>query len=128
MFVYAPDTRIKVHPIRIAACDWPSVIGEMDHQPLPTQHGNTIAPTGKAFKIVMCTVGPWKDSVMDEEYRDALRTVGNVSGALPPPLSQLPFEPCNALACSCFDGSFSDFRRLDFWWADTLILVGFGDR
>jgi hypothetical protein len=71
MFVYAPDTRIKVHPVRIAAGDWTSVIGEMEgtfSKPMPTPDGKTIAPTGKAFKIVMCTVGHWKDGVMDEEY------------------------------------------------------------
>jgi hypothetical protein len=71
MFVYAPDTRIKVHPVRIAAGDWTSVIGEMDGtftKPMPTKEGKNIAPTGKAFKITMCTVGHWKDGVMDEEY------------------------------------------------------------
>ena len=71
MFVYAPDTHIKVHPVRIAAGDWTSVIGEMEgtfSKPMPTQDGKTIAPTGKAFKIAMCTVGHWKDGVMDEEY------------------------------------------------------------
>jgi hypothetical protein len=71
MFVYAPDTRIKVHPVRIAAGDWTSVIGEMEGtftEPMPTQDGKTIAPTGKAFKITMCTVGHWKEGVMDEEY------------------------------------------------------------
>src|SRR5438105_14233467 len=71
MFVYAPDTRIKVHPVRIAGGDWTSVIGEMEgtfSKPMPTQDGKTIAPTGKAFKIAMCTVGHWKNGVMDEEY------------------------------------------------------------
>ena len=71
MFVYAPDTRIKVHPVRIAAGDWTSVIGVMEGsfgKPMPTQDGKTIAPTGKAFKIEMCTVGHWKQGVMDEEY------------------------------------------------------------
>lgn len=35
---------------------------------MPTANGASIAPTGKAFKIAMCTVGHWKDGVMDEEY------------------------------------------------------------
>ena len=30
MFVYAPDTRIKTHPVRIAAGEWTSVIGVME--------------------------------------------------------------------------------------------------
>lgn len=71
MFVYAPDTRIKVHPVRIASGEWTSVIGEMEGtftKPMPAEGGKTIAPTGKAFKLKMCTVGHWKDGVMDEEY------------------------------------------------------------
>jgi len=71
MFVYAPDTRIKVHPIKIGTGDWTSVVGEMEGtftQPMTGADGKMIPPTGKAFKIVMCTVGHWKDGVMDEEY------------------------------------------------------------
>jgi hypothetical protein len=71
MFVYAPDTRIKVHPVKVASGDWTSVIGEMEGtftRPMPTGNGKSMAPTGKAFKIRMCTVGHWKDGVMDEEY------------------------------------------------------------
>jgi len=71
MFVYAPDTRIKVHPVRIASGDWTSVIGVMEGtftKPMPTSDGKSVAPTGKAFKLPMCTVGHWKDGVMDEEY------------------------------------------------------------
>jgi SnoaL-like polyketide cyclase len=71
MFVYAPDTRIKVHPVKIAQGDWTSVIGIMEGtftHPMPTPDGKTIAPTGKSFKITMCTVGHWKNGVIDEEY------------------------------------------------------------
>jgi hypothetical protein len=71
MFVYAPNTRIKVHPVKIGTGDWTSVIGEMEgtfSQPMPISDGKMIPATGKAFKIVMCTVGHWKDGVMDEEY------------------------------------------------------------
>ena len=71
MFVYAPDTRIQEHPIRIASGEWTSVIGVMEGtftNPMPIGDGKTIPPTGKAFKLVMCTVGHWKDGVMDEEY------------------------------------------------------------
>ena len=51
--------------------EWTSVIGVMEGtftQPMPTVDGSTIAPTGKAFKITMCTVGHWTHGVMDEEY------------------------------------------------------------
>ena len=71
MFVYAPDTRINEHPVKIASGEWTSVIGVMEGtftKPMPTGDGKSIPPTGKAFKLVMCTVGHWKDGVMDEEY------------------------------------------------------------
>jgi hypothetical protein len=71
MFVYAPDTRIQVHPVKFGSGEWTSVIGEMEGtftKPMPVGGGKTIPPTGKSFKIVMCTVGHWKDGVMDEEY------------------------------------------------------------
>lgn len=71
MFVYAPDTRIQVHPIKIASGEWTSVIGVMEGtftEPMPLPDGSSIPPTGKSFKLTMCTVGHWKDGVMDEEY------------------------------------------------------------
>jgi hypothetical protein len=71
MFVYAPDTRIKIHPVKIASGEWTSVIGVMEGtftQPMPIGDGKVIQPTGKPFKLTMCTVGHWKDGVMDEEY------------------------------------------------------------
>jgi len=71
LFVYAPDTRIRVHSVKFGSGEWTSVIGEMEGtftQPMPGPNGHTIRPTGKAFKITMCTVGHWKNGVMDEEY------------------------------------------------------------
>ena len=71
MFVYAPDTRIKTHPVKIASGEWTSVIGVMEGtftKPMAIGDGKTIAPTGKAFKLTMCTVGHWKNGVMTEEY------------------------------------------------------------
>ncbi len=71
MFVYAPDTRIQVHAVKFGAGDWTSVIGVMEGtftKPMPTGGGKMIPPTGKAFKLSMCTVGHWKDGRMDEEY------------------------------------------------------------
>jgi len=71
MFVYAPDTRIQVHPVKFGSGDWTSVIGVMEGtftKPMPAADGKVIPPTGKPFKIEMCTVGHWKDGVMDEEY------------------------------------------------------------
>jgi hypothetical protein len=71
MFVYAPDTRIKVHTVKFGSGEWTAVIGIMEGtftKPMPTPDGKTIAPTGKPYKITMCTVGHWKDGVMNEEY------------------------------------------------------------
>jgi hypothetical protein len=71
LFVYAPDTRILVHPIKFGSGEWTSVIGVMEGtftRPMPMGNGKMIRPTGKAFKINMCTVGHWKNGVMDEEY------------------------------------------------------------
>ena len=71
MFVYAPDTRIQEHPVRVAQGEWTSVIGIMEgtfSKPMPIGDGKFIPPTGKAYKIIMCTVGHWMNGAMDEEY------------------------------------------------------------
>lgn len=70
-FVFAPDTRIKEHPIRIASGEWTSVMGIMEGtftQPMPIGEGKTIPATGKPFKLTMVTIGHWKNGVMDEEW------------------------------------------------------------
>ena len=71
MFVYAPDTSIKVHPIKFGSGEYTSVIGVMTGtftKPMPIGDGKFIQPTGKQFSIPMCTVGHWKDGVMTEEW------------------------------------------------------------
>lgn len=71
MFVYAPDTRIREHPVKVGQGDWTAVIGYMEgtfSQPMPVGDGKTIPPTGKTFRIRMCTVGHWENGVMTEEY------------------------------------------------------------
>lgn len=71
MFVFAPDTKIKEHPVRFGSGDWTAVIGEMEgtfSQPMPIGDGKTIPPTGKKFKLSMATIGHWKDGKMIEEY------------------------------------------------------------
>lgn len=72
MFVYAPDTRISVHPIKIGSGNITAVTGIMEGtftKPMPIGNGKFIQPTGKSFKIPMCTVGIWKkDGTMSEEY------------------------------------------------------------
>jgi len=71
MFVYAPDTRIKIHPIRFGSGNMTCVTGVMKGTftlPMPIGDGKFIQPTGKTFSLPMCTVGIWKDGVMIEEY------------------------------------------------------------
>lgn len=71
MFVYAPDTKIKVHPVRFGSGNMTCVTGVMTgtfSQPMPIGDGKFIQPTGKTFSLPMCTVGIWKNGVMIEEY------------------------------------------------------------
>ncbi|MEZ4363989.1 MAG: ester cyclase [Kofleriaceae bacterium] len=71
MFVWAPDTRIEEHPVKLGQGEWTAVTGVMQgtfSQPMPTPSGAVIPPTGKSYKITMATIGHWKDGVMDEEY------------------------------------------------------------
>ena len=71
LFVYAPDTAIKVHPIKIGSGDFTAVTGFMTgtfSKPMPIGDGKFIQPTGKKFNVPMCTIGHWKDGVMIEEY------------------------------------------------------------
>jgi hypothetical protein len=53
MFVFAPDTRIKVHPIKIAQGNLTSVSGIIEGtftQPMPIGGGKTIPQTNKTFQ------------------------------------------------------------------------------
>ena len=71
MFVYAPNTNIKEHPVRFGSGNFTAVIGVMTgtfSKPMPIGNGQYIQPTGKSFKLPMCTIGIWKDGVMTEEY------------------------------------------------------------
>ncbi|TJZ59101.1 ester cyclase [Streptomyces piniterrae] len=71
-FVWAPDTRITEHPIRIAKDNLTSVTGVMQGtftRPMPDGKGGFIQPTSKKFSINMATVGIWnKHEVMEEEF------------------------------------------------------------
>ncbi|MBI4548840.1 MAG: ester cyclase [Ignavibacteriae bacterium] len=70
MFVFAPDTRVESHPIKFGSGDWTCVTGIFAGtftKPMPIGGGKTIPPTGKAFRLPMCTVAHWKDGKMIEE-------------------------------------------------------------
>jgi hypothetical protein len=72
MFVYAPDTQIKEHPIRIGNGSWTAVAGVMTGtftKPMPLADGTSIPPTGKKFSLPMATIGHWTEAgVMDREW------------------------------------------------------------
>jgi len=71
LFVYAPDTRIKEHPIRFGSGNYTLVTGVFEGtftKPMPIGNGKFIQPTGKVFKMPMATVGIWENGVMKEEH------------------------------------------------------------
>ncbi|PTT77827.1 polyketide cyclase [Pelomonas sp. HMWF004] len=71
LFVFAPDHKILDHPIRIASGNWTAVMGTMIGtftQPMAIGEGKVVAPTGKAFKLSMVTMGRWEGATMAEEW------------------------------------------------------------
>jgi hypothetical protein len=72
LFTYAPDTRIKEHPVKVGQGEWTAVYGIMEGtftKPMTTADGKVIQPNGKSFKLPMATISHWtKDGPMDEEY------------------------------------------------------------
>lgn len=54
MFVYAPDTQIKVHPIRIGSGDFTAVTGIMTgtfSKPMPIGAANLFSPQAKSIRF-----------------------------------------------------------------------------
>ena len=84
MFLYAPNTKINVHPIRFGTDEWTCVTGVMTgtfSHSMPAPGGKTIPPTGKSFNLTMATIGHWKGDTMDHEWlfwdnKEFLRQVG----------------------------------------------------
>jgi|GEM_PF-90554 len=72
MFTYAPDTRIKEHPIKFGQGEYTAVYGIMEGtftKPMTTPDGKTIQPTGKSFRLPMATIAHWtSEGKFDEEY------------------------------------------------------------
>jgi hypothetical protein len=74
MFTFAPDNRIKEHPVRFGTQDgeWTAVTGWLEGtftKPMALPDGKSIPPTGKAYRIPMATIGHWnKQGIMFEEY------------------------------------------------------------
>jgi hypothetical protein len=84
LFVFAPDTKIKVHPIKFGSGEWTCVTGIITgtfSQPMPAGNAKTIPPTGRAFTLNMATVGHWKNGKMIEESlfwdnQDLMKQIG----------------------------------------------------
>jgi hypothetical protein len=71
LFIHAPDTRIKEHPIKFGSGNYTLVTGVFEGtftKPMPSGNGKFIQPTGKAFKMPMATVGIWENGLMIEEH------------------------------------------------------------
>jgi hypothetical protein len=74
MFTFAPDNRILEHPVRFGTQDgeWTAVTGWLEGtftRPMVLADGTVIAPTGKAYRIPMATIGHWNEAgVMFEEF------------------------------------------------------------
>lgn len=74
MWTFAPDNRIVEHPVRFGTQDaeWTAVSGWLEGtftKPMVLPDGTTVAPTGKAYRIPMATLGHWnKQGIMFEEY------------------------------------------------------------
>jgi hypothetical protein len=65
------NQNVDRNTVKFGSGEWTSVIGVMEGtftKPMPTADGKTIPPTGKPYKITMCTVGHWTSGVMNEEY------------------------------------------------------------
>jgi hypothetical protein len=84
LFVFAPDIKIKVHPIRFGSGTFTAVSGVMTGtftRPMPTPDGKSIAPTGKRFALPMLTIGHWNGKTMDHEWlywdnQDFMKQIG----------------------------------------------------
>ena len=71
LFVHAPDTEIKLHPIRIGTDTWSATMGVMTGtftEPMATADGTEIEPTGNRFELPMATIAYWQDGRMVHEW------------------------------------------------------------
>ncbi len=72
MFTWAPDAKIREHPVKFGQGNWTVLIGVMEGsftKPMMMPGMKPVAPTGKHFKVPMATYSHWnKDGKMDLEY------------------------------------------------------------
>lgn len=71
LFVWAPDTRIQEHPIRIGDGEFTAVTGFMEGtftDPMPRGDGTFIEPTGQEYRLAMVTIAHWDNGTIREEW------------------------------------------------------------
>jgi len=72
LFVWAPDTRIESHYLRVVRDGLTAVAGVQQGtftRPMPDGRGGFIQPTGKKYAVNIATIGLWnKRGTMDEEF------------------------------------------------------------
>jgi hypothetical protein len=78
--VFAPDIKIKTHPIRFGSGTWTAVTGVMTGtftKPMPTPDGKSIVPTGKRFPASAGSSGGIsRRSVAADPAEEAIRGLG----------------------------------------------------
>lgn len=70
-FAYAPDTKIKVHPIKFGSGNWTAATGIMIgtfSKPMSLANGSIIQPTGKPFNVTLATIAKWNNGRITEEH------------------------------------------------------------
>ena len=72
LIVHAQDIRVRAHRAQFGSRDWTCFIVDLAGtfaRPMLSTHRSKVSPTGKAFKITMCSVSHWnKRGLIDEEY------------------------------------------------------------
>lgn len=71
MTAYAPDMKIKSHPVKFGSGEWTCVLGEVEGtftRPMRLGHARSIQPTMRHFRYPMTTIGRWRNGVMVEEF------------------------------------------------------------
>ncbi|HTY35597.1 MAG TPA: ester cyclase [Bacteroidota bacterium] len=70
LLAFAPDSWVEGHPIRFGSGEWTcttsTIVGTFTN-PVYTAEGKLIQPTGKRFRVSVCTIARWKDNRIIEE-------------------------------------------------------------
>ena len=70
LLAFAPDAWVEAHPVRFGSGGWTCVTGTIVgtfSKPMTIAGERIIPPTGKRFRIPMCTVARWKDGKIIEK-------------------------------------------------------------